>query len=367
MASKFNALLNQIGNGFLRPKGQMGDWQHAARVFGDDNYALAPKAKFLYHVYFDINSSAVLLPQLKQRHRDQIGLLVKSVDLPRFNIRTQTLNQYNRKKVIQTTHEYTPMTFRFHDDRSHIVNMLWQSYYKYYYADSLTAGQRNQQAYSRSAYKSYDYIRGPHGYDNNSTIPFFNKITLYQLSNRQYVSYTLINPLISQFNHDTVTSSDQGTVGAECTMVVNFEAVTYDAGMISSGEVNGFATTHYDKSPSPISAAGGGTGSLLGVGGVLDGAASVLGALSKGSGPGGAFNSLENLVNTAATAVNTYNNTKRLSKAGVKQEAIGLAAGATVLAAGAAIGGIKNTFFSVNNNSNKTQSTQRNDLIGGGP
>jgi len=32
MANKNNSLLNQIGNGFLNPKGQMGDWQHASRV-----------------------------------------------------------------------------------------------------------------------------------------------------------------------------------------------------------------------------------------------------------------------------------------------------------------------------------------------
>ena len=62
MTSKFNSLLNTLGagfnlkdtaRGFLRPKGQMGDWQHAARTFADDNFRLAPKAKFLYHVYFD--------------------------------------------------------------------------------------------------------------------------------------------------------------------------------------------------------------------------------------------------------------------------------------------------------------------------
>ena len=51
MTSKFNSLLNTLGagfnlkdtaRGFLRPKGQMGDWQHAARTFADDNFRLAP-------------------------------------------------------------------------------------------------------------------------------------------------------------------------------------------------------------------------------------------------------------------------------------------------------------------------------------
>lgn len=366
MASKFNALLNQIGNGILRPKGQMADWQHAARVFGDDNFRLAPKSKFLYHVYFNINRSAVFINQFTQRHGTELGLLVKQVDLPRFNIRTQTLNQYNRKKVIQLTQEYGPMTFRFHDDRAHIVNMMWQSYYKYYYADSTTAEQ--SQSYNRSAYKSYDYIRGPHGYDNNSSISFFNSIILYQLNKREYISYELINPLISNFVHDVVQASDQGGQGSECLMTVNFEAVKYDSGSVSSGNVLGFATTHYDKSPSPISAAGGGTASLFGGGGILEGASSVFSSLSKGTGPGGAFNNLGNLINTAATAINTYENTKRMGKDGLKQEGTNLLAGAAVVGAGLAINGLKNTVFpSATTDSDKTRSTQRNDLIGGGP
>jgi len=360
MASPYNGLLNQIGNSFLRPKGQMGDWQHAARTFVDDYFRLAPKAKFLYHVYFDINSSAVLMPQLTQRHRTELGLLVRSVDLPRFTMKTQTLNQYNRKKVVQLTHEYGPMTFRFIDDRAHIVNMMWQSYYKYYYADSITAEVPG--AYKRNAYKAYDYVRGPHGFDNNSTIPFFNEITLYQINKREYVSYTLINPLISTFNHDQVSSSDQGTQPAECQMGIVFEAVKYDSGTVSGGKIKGFAQDHYDKLPSPLSPLGGGTSSLLGVGGVLDGVASVLDSAGKG-----------NYIDAAVGAINTYQNTKKINKAGVKQELSTLAVGAAIGAAGQVLNGIKGTNFPIFSNqarqgttASPTFTSNPNEPAGGG-
>ncbi|NBR60710.1 MAG: hypothetical protein EBT86_03490 [Actinobacteria bacterium] len=345
---KLNAYLNQIGHAFLRPKGQMGDWQHAARTFVDDYFRLAPKAKFLYHVYFDINSSAVLMPQLTQRHRVELGLLVKSVDLPRFNVRTQTVNQYNRKKVVQLTHDFGPMTFRFIDDRAHIVNMMWQSYYKYYYADSVTAEVTG--AYERSAYKGYNYIRGPHGFDNNSTIPFFNEITLYQINKREFVSYTLINPLIQSFTHDQVSSSDQGGVPAECQMTINFEAVKYNTGTVESGQVKGFGQDHYDRSPSPLSPLGGGSRNIFGVGGVFDGVGTVLDQAAKGD-----------YLGAAIGAINTYQNAKNINKQGAKQELTGIAVAAAIGGAGAILsGGLGSIKVPLPNKETKTDATLSN-------
>jgi hypothetical protein len=114
-------------------------------------------------------------------------------------------------------------------------------------------------------------------------------------------------------------------------------------GSISGGKVLGFAKEHYDKSPSPLSAAGGGSRSLLGTGGVLEGAADVIGAISNRT----AFSSVDNLINTAATAVNTYNNAKGLTKAGVKQEGVGLLTGAALTGIGLGLKTISGTVFSV--------------------
>jgi hypothetical protein len=344
MASPYVANLNQIGQAFLRPKGQMADWQHAARTFVDDYYRLAPKAKFLYHVYFDINPSAVMLPQLTQRHRNEIGLLVRSVDLPKFTIKTQTLNQYNRKKAVQLSHEYTPMTFRFIDDRTHIINMMWQSYYKYYYADPVTAEISG--AYAKNTYKAWSTVRGPHGFDNNSTIPFFNEIILYQINKREFVSYTLVNPLIQTFSHDTVNSSDSGTNPAECQMGIIFEAVKYDSGTTSGGRIKAFGQEHYDKLPSPLSVLGGGTRSILGPGGLVDGAGTILDQIKKG-----------NLINAAIGAKNFYDNSKRLTKAGIKQELIPKLTGLAIVAAGSVLGGLRNTTIPLLTSPSKTNAS----------
>jgi hypothetical protein len=354
MANRNNSFLNQLGNGFLKPKGQMGDWQHAARTFVDDDFRLAPKVKFLYHVYFDINRNALKDQVLKDRHQNEIGVLVKSVDLPKFSVKALTFNQYNRKKVVQTTHEYQPIKIDFHDDRSNIINNLWQNYYGYYYADSLTG--KKSTAYNRNAMKKNSYLMGNFGLDNNSSETFFKEIIIYQLNGRQYASYTLKNPIISGFSSDAHMSSDQGQPSG-CSMTLAYEGVTYDSGSISSGLVKGFAREHYDKSPSPLSPAGGGTSTLLGIGGVLEGATEVFGSLAKNDKPGGIFNSLENFVNTTTAAINTYENAKNLTKAGVKQEGTNLLVGGALAASLVATTSLKNTFFPTKKADEKTEAT----------
>ena len=348
MASKDNSFLDQLLNGLLGPKGSMSTWEHASRTFQDDYFRLAPKSKFLYHVFFDINTSALKSLNLKYQHQNEIGLLVKSADLPRFTFKTQTLNQYNRKKIVMTDHEFQPINLKFHDDRGHIVNTLWQNYYSYYFADPSSA--KSPGAYFRTAMRSGNYIRTRYGLDNNSSIPFFNRIILYQLNKREYVSYTLVNPIITQFNHDTVQSSDQGTNGAECSMTIAYEAMTYDVGRIRGGRVKGFAVDHYDKSPSPLSAYGGGTASLFGAGGVIEGAADIFDALASGR----AFESPANFLSTSIAAVNTYQNSKRLTNSGLKEEGRRIVTSGAVVLAAAGLSGIKNTVFPSNPNNNTT-------------
>jgi len=353
MASKNNGFLDQLVNGITNPKGNLGSWQHASRTFQDDYFRLAPKSKFLYHVFFDINTSALKSLNLKYQHQNEIGLLVKSADLPKFTLKTATLNQYNRKKVVTMDHELMPLNIKFHDDRAHIINTMWQNYYAYYFSDPSAA--KTPGAYSRNAMKSSNYIRTTYGLDNGSSIPFFNKIILYQLNKREYVSYTLINPIITSFSHDQVQSSDQGSAGSENNMTIAYEAVSYNVGSIRGGKVKGFAVDHYDKSPSPLSAAGGGTASIFGPGGVIDGAADVLDSLASGE----AFESPANFLSTAITAVNTYQNTKGLTNAGVAQEGRNLLIGGTIAVAAAGLSGLKNVVFpSRTGNGGTTQANQ---------
>lgn len=312
MANSFTRFLNDVGYGVTHPKGQVGDYQHAARLFTDDTFRLSPKLKFQYHVAFGIDDRALKNMQLNGRHKNEINMLVKSVALPNFSIGTETAHQYNRKKIVNTKIDYQPISIKFHDDNYGLVNQLWQNYYNYYFADGRTA--KSPGSYIRDPAKNGNYYKLPYGLDNDSSFPFFRYITIYQMARHEYVSYKLINPKITAWNHETMSSAE-GTAH-DNTMTVGYEAVAYGQGAVRRGDPEGFALDHYDLSPSPLSVAGGGTASLFGPGGVLAGAGDVIGDIFSGK----AFENPADFINTAIKTVNTYENSKKLTNAGLKEE-----------------------------------------------
>lgn len=226
------------------------DYQHAARAFTDDQFALSPKFKFTYHIAFGLNRAALSDPSLYQVHNNEISLLVKSVDLPSFDIKTEVLNQYNRKKITQYTHTYKPISIVFHDDNLGLINNLWNNYYSYYYADPYSSSIPG--AYKRNATRNFSHTPTFYGLDNGSTTPFFNYIKMYQMARHEYVLYTLYNPIISAWNHNKLSYSE--TNPHDNTMQIEYEAVSYDYGEINvqAETVEGFGKEKYDASLSPL-------------------------------------------------------------------------------------------------------------------
>jgi hypothetical protein len=228
------------------------DQQHAARLFSDDQFRLAPKHKFLYHVSFGINPGALLSVELLQRHRNEINMLVKACDLPNITPLIETVNQYNRVKNTQYRIRYNPLNITFHDDNMGVVNQLWQNYYNYYYADPSSAAD-TLGAYKRNATKNFSHINNTYGLDNYSSNPFFKYIKIYQLARHEYVEYTIHNPIITGWNHNKLDSAQAGIHDNQMTLA--YEAVSYANGLVSDGNVEGFGAEHYDQTPSPLQAA----------------------------------------------------------------------------------------------------------------
>ena len=346
----------QFVSGLTNPKGILGDFRHAARLFVDDNLRLAPKQKFQFHCIFSINTNALKSQNLSDRHRNEINMLVKSAELPKFAVSTETINQYNRKKVVQTKVDYQPVSIKFHDDNLGIVRTMWENYYAYYYADSISA--KLPGAYNRTAMLNSSQIRTPYGFDNNSSYPFFNKITIYQMAKKYWNSYTLEHPLITTWSHDSLDYS--GTSPSEQSMTLAYEAVYYETGRVGRNNPSGFGLEHYDTIPSPLTLAGGGTKSLLGEGGVLAGADQVFGnVVNMLQNPQEA--TLGNILGTAILANNTYSNAGQLSKTGVKAELLGITSASLGKVANQGISGIVGTSFPVaNTGSGSTTASSRN-------
>ena len=60
-------------------------------------------------------------------------LVPQSVQLPQTQIDNQLLNQYNRKRIIQTGVQFTPVTITFYDTRDNPITMLIMQYLNYYW------------------------------------------------------------------------------------------------------------------------------------------------------------------------------------------------------------------------------------------
>lgn len=335
MADFLKGFMNNLAQGALNPKGNLGDYQHGARLYVDDSFRLAPKQKFLYHCTFNINrKAAAVIPQLTEKHQNELNMLVKSVDLPKFNIQTDVRHQYNKKRAIQKRLDYDPVNITFHDDNYGVTTAMWEAYYRYYYRDGNYAavdGAGNpvgltkefaqtitnplEEAYNRGAiFKKENQFR--YGFDNDSFEPFFTSIIIYQMSRKRYTAFTLVNPIISVWQHDTMDQTDNsGTV--QSVMTIEYETVFYTRGPVTEGSApKGFASEHYDKTPSPLSLAGGGISSILGSGGVLRGGIGVLGDILSGS----AFSSPGALLGTVLKGANVGRNLKNLSKEGIREE-----------------------------------------------
>jgi hypothetical protein len=363
MANKFTRYLSEFGSGIVegvtKPKGQLSNYRHASRLFVDNNLRLSPKTKFLYYVYFDINNAVRGMSPFTAKHGNEAGLLVKSAELPKFNFDSVTKNQYNRKKIVYKQINYEPISISMHDDSNAVINAMWALYYGYYVGDRHNPDAAYKPNHLRPTSTKSDSFR--YGLDNDRTENnFFNSVTIYTMSRRRFVGYTLVNPKIKSWNHGGMDYS--ASEFNESQMTLEYEAVKYSTGNVSKGTPKGFADLHYDTVPSPLSIAGGGVSTLTGDGGVLDGLEQIFGDI----GSGAAFDTPGGFIGTLAKTFNTYKNLKSLSKDQLAQEAINILSNpGNITAAAQRIGGVVGAIFPKSASTEATTKATQRNLVGG--
>ena len=241
-------------------------------------------------------------------------MLVKACELPRYNMNIEEKTQYNKKMYTATRIAYDPVNITFHDDHADTVNAFWKKYYEYNVADSVHLNEELAERYAKDDYYTTNRKTTKWGLDTpkQSKLPFIKNIEIFVLHKQRFTSFRLVNPVIGSFNHDNLDAAD-GTGIMQNTMQILYETVRYKAGVVGKSKITGWATLHYDNEPSPLSVLGKGTNSLFGPGGVVDGIGSVIGMAREG-----------NILGAIIGASNTYNNAKKLKKAGVKEELKGI-------------------------------------------
>ena len=329
-----NVLKGFLGSDYLK------DYRHASKTFRSAGYGLAPRKKYLFHVYFNVNTTEIpgLTKLFGARDSSRISVLTKSVQLPNYTFDVETMQQYNRKRNIQTRINYEPVNIDFHDDSSDIVRSLWFAYYNYFYKDPSQAyggNQSTQSTNSSSGGVFSDMISGLIPNDISGILPgglgglfggssgggggrgnsadqnrrdiyendrigndwgymgegvggatnkpqFFKDITIYGFNQHSFVSYTLVNPIITDFRHDTYDYSAGGDTMTHG-MTIKYESVKYGSGAIGTSQIPGFASPeYYDNEPSALSRPGS-TNSFFGQGGILDAGVGAFEDLSSGN------------------------------------------------------------------------------------
>ena len=165
------------------------------------------------------------------------------------------------------------------------------------------------------------------------------------MARKAYTTYTIVNPIITGWSHDSVDQADgQGTMTNSIT--VAYEAVYYSRGSVeagANGNPKGFGTPeHYDVTPSPNSLTGGGT---LGLGGIFGSAIDLYDYITKG---GGSFN---NPFAAGIAAANLVGNVRNLSSEGLRAQGLNILTQAIGNQAGIDVSGVSKTFFPKNGGS----------------
>jgi hypothetical protein len=325
MSGFFQNLLQDAAGAFFGSD-YLRDYTHASKTFRTNSYQNAPKYKFIFHTYFNINVEA--WPDSTDKN---IGILVKDVKLPTYNFNTAQLNQYNRKRIVQTKIRYEPVSITFHDDNDNLINRMWYAYYTYYYADATKPtvflgkrgavppndGNANSPQSTNADYNITNIYNDSISGDDNwgyigetatpkfgHKVPFFKNITIFGFNQHSFTAYTLINPIITNFGHDTYNYAE-GSGVMQNQMTVDYETVVYNEGAIdgkSPGDiVTGFGDqATYDRTLSPI-AKPGSNATILGQGGLVDAAGGVVEDLASGN--------ILGAIQKAGTAYNTVKNT----------------------------------------------------------
>jgi hypothetical protein len=249
--------------------------------------------------------------------RYQLNMLVKACDLPKYNMSYEEKTQYNKKMYNATRIAYEPVNITFHDDHADTVNAFWKKYYEYNIADSIGMNSDLTISNTKDDYYNFGDARQTTKFGMDTPRqrqkPYLKGIEIFVLHKKRFTSMTLVNPVIGSFSHDNLDQAD-GTGIMNNTMQILYETVIYKSGIVNKNNVPGFATINYDNSPSPLTVLGGGTNSIFGPGGVVDGIGSVIRNVQSG-----------NILGAILGASNTYNNAKKIKKSAVKEELKGIA------------------------------------------
>ena len=177
-----------------------------------------PRLKFNGFADFIINPDLkadainIGLPQM----RNDLSGFVHESTMPKLQFKTEVMNQYNIKRVVQTGVELQPVTMQIYDTVTNDWYEMLMTYYAYQYMNGRNTGKSSvingqnaiapgSDLYTReSAFMSDKFPSSASGFDANDTPHLFDAIRLVVVNGQQGREIMLQRP--------TITSMDFGEI-----------------------------------------------------------------------------------------------------------------------------------------------------------
>jgi len=193
-------------------------------------FSRIPRLKHNWTVGFELSPGATQLLSKKigsdrvDQLLSELTLRAQSVDLPTWNITTQTLNQYNKQRHVHTRVDWQQVQVKFLDTVDNAFQALLTAYMEYYFPNNFNDVGFNamQPDQLKLGFKGEYGLASINDANNN----FF--ITM--VVNREYGGWVdqtlLINPKITAVQHDTLDYTDAGST-LTWTITLQYESVVF--------------------------------------------------------------------------------------------------------------------------------------------
>ena len=186
-----------------------------------------PRHKFMFFACFTPGVGA--RGQNFQTWQSGFAFQIASVDRVKASPKLQTLNQYNRKRIVHTNIDYSDVQLQLHDTVDDRVLKVWRDYHRWYFGDGRPKNAattwrsgviRGREEFPVSNGWGFSPPAGANGNTN-----FFDTLDVYTFYGKKYTQVTFYNPKISDITFDRMEAASTELSSVE--MTIKHEGFTY--------------------------------------------------------------------------------------------------------------------------------------------
>jgi hypothetical protein len=188
------------------------------RLFGNVGYNI-PKVKFLYYVNF-------VSDKIPSELTKNLNFLVKRVDRINLTFQIEELNQYNKKRLVQTKVNYGPLNMAFHDTVDSTALKMIEAYSRFYYSDFEFKNTKSWIYDLTSAIFEPTGAWGLKALNTPNKQHFFERVEVFEIFDQTYTKVSFIKPLISSVEFQTM--DQEISAGNEVILNLQYEGIVVE-------------------------------------------------------------------------------------------------------------------------------------------